>query len=414
VKDSPERYTLITQSVENSNPPRSVVLRLPVDRVLVYVPRLALADAMGSYWGDLIDKQKNDTYGNETWVSEHEKGIDSRPDKTSDPSDVDWLPDNIKNLTDLTITLQTEQISSVRYSPGPEKQTLVPVTVNFADFNLPVPASAWHGIDWRSEYKPWRWSVQPGSAENPYRPTLAILASHLRKVHTTFDCQNFYYMVDPPSAFETVEGVATETVNFPAIGSIVLTPRQSPTPAVPIMTAAPRLPPGQDVLEMAIPPDAVFATVSAAGSVVTAYQNDNSWVIGGFRVGPNAAQQMVIDGTALEMGPEGNLLVGGMTVLPSMQTGTPVQGGKLDSSPRSGGGQTGTNNQAGFGGELNGKFPTGNESESDFGSPESWPGAPPKSSSSGVRKSSASKSDILAAHLIMLWIVVVGFPINLL
>jgi hypothetical protein len=406
-----EKFTLITQSIESSNPPRSVVLRLPEDRVLVYIPRLALVDAMGSYWGNKIDKEKSDTYGNATWLSEHEKGIDSRPDKTFDPSDVDWLPDNVKNLTDLTITLRTEQISSVRYTPGPESHSLVPFPVNFADFNLPVPASAWHGIDWRSDYKPWRWAVQPGAAETPYRPTLAILASHLRKVHTTFDCQDFYYMVDPPSAFETVESPATEIVNLPEIGSIVIKPRQTPA-ALPMVTATPRPPSKQAVPETTITPGGVFATVTAGGSVVTAYQSDNNWVIGGFRIGPNAAQQVMIDGTALEVGADRNLIVGGKTVIPStyapegnFPTGGLVEANNMDSGSGPGRDREGSNDHSGFVHPL--KAPNGNKAfESDITSPESGPETPrPGSSSSGARKSRAAEtSSIPNVSSMMLWI----------
>jgi len=94
-----------------------------------------------------------------------------------------------------------------------------------------------------------------------------------------------------------------------------------------------------------------------------------------------------------------------------MSTGSPGDENKPNSGPRSGSDRTGANYYGGLGGPLNGKSPNCHETspESDFTLPESLPGAPPISSSSGVRKSSASKSDIPEAYSIMLWIMILVF-----
>ncbi|PNS15615.1 glutamine-tRNA ligase [Sphaceloma murrayae] len=261
-------------------------------------------------------------------------------------------------VSDVIIAMHSESVLSLRYSQGHyqyfgSSSTQTGYPVSYADFNNPIPWSAWNGQ--AVCYGP-RWGAGCDIIyEDEYRPQLAIPAG-IRKLDPRWaSCQNWYGgLYDPPLTLQTQETFAVPTFSAsltathdPATttaapaspfnqhisstaqpsDSRVLAPNRGAPSPLPLVRSddasdvgsAPPLAPGPVVISKSVPkptstlksdpaalePPASSQVITVNGKTHTAFHGGGSVIFDGQPLATGGAAVTLTDGGYVTLGPEG-------------------------------------------------------------------------------------------------------------
>ncbi|KAF2226132.1 hypothetical protein BDZ85DRAFT_192718, partial [Elsinoe ampelina] len=129
-------------------------------------------------------------------------------------------------VKDVIIAMHSESILSLRYAQGHfqyfgSSSTQTGYPMSYADFNHPIPWSAWNGMAW-CRYPNWGGRCDV-IYEEQYRPQLAIPGA-IRQLNSRWStCQNWYGgLYDPPVTLQTEQTFAVPTFSASVTSAHVL------------------------------------------------------------------------------------------------------------------------------------------------------------------------------------------------